>query len=261
MSQESDIVSGESAARPVLLVTGGGRGIGREICISAGEGGWDVAFTYLRDKQAAFETVTAIEATGAQGAAFQADVAVQREVRDVFAAVVDRYGRLDALVNNAGIIGGARCVAEADETLLLQVFRTNVYGTILCTAEAARRMSTDSGGSGGVIVNISSAAARHGGLPNESHYAAAKGAVDSFTIAMSKELAPQGIRVNAVRPGIIATSIHEAHGGDDAVRRLGAGTSLGRAGTAREVATAVVFLLGAGASYVHGALLDVTGGR
>lgn len=251
----------EAAARPVLLVTGGSRGIGREICVRAGEAGWDVAFTYLRDKQAAFETVTAIEATGAQGAAFQADVAVQRDVRDVFAAAVDRLGKIDGLVNNAGIIGGLRSVAEADDALLLQVFRTNVFGTIYCTGEAARRMSTEAGGSGGVIVNISSAAARHGGLPKESHYAAAKGAVDSFTVAMAKELAPQGIRVNAVRPGIIATAIHEAHGGDEAVRRLGAGTPLGRAGTAHEVATTVIFLLGAAASYVHGALLDVAGGR
>jgi len=251
----------ETATRPVLLVTGGSRGIGREICIRAAEAGWDIAFTYVRDKQSAFDAVTAIEATGAQGAAFQADVAAQREVRNAFAAAMDRFGRLDGLVNNAGVIGPLRAIGEADEDHLLSVFKTNVFSVFYCTCEAVRRMSTDNGGTGGVIVNVSSAAARHGGLPKESHYAASKGAVDSFTLAMSKELGPQGIRINAIRPGIISTAIHEVHGGEDTIKQLGASTPLGRAGSPGEVAAAVIFLLGASASYLHGALLDVAGGR
>ena len=221
----------ESASRPVVFVTGGGRGAGREICIRAGEAGWDVAFTYLRDKQAAFDTVTAIEATGAQGAAFQADVSVQREVRNAFSAAVDRFGRLDGLVNNAGVTGPSRLIGDVDEAHLCSVFKTNVFGVFYCTGEAVRRMSAETGGSGGTIVNISSAAARHGGAAKESHYAASKGAIDSFTLAMAKELGPQGIRVNAVRPG-----------------------------TPGEVAAVVLFLLGPSASYLHGALLDLGGG-
>lgn len=248
-------------APQVVLVTGGSRGIGRAVALGAAAAGWNVAFTYRSDQSAAFEAVSEIESSGRLAAAIRADVGSQREVRDAFATVLDRFGRIDALVNNAGIIGGQRPIADIDETHLLEVFRANVFGAFYCAGEAVRRMSTQRGGRGGVIINISSAAARHGGMPNESHYAASKGAIDSLTVALAKELAPHGIRVNAVRPGVIATSIHDAHGGEETIRRIAPTIPLGRAGTVEEVAAAVVFLMSAGSSYVHGAVLDVSGGR
>jgi NAD(P)-dependent dehydrogenase (short-subunit alcohol dehydrogenase family) len=245
----------------VALVTGGSRGIGRAVALRAAAAGWNVAFTYRSDQCAAFRTVSEIESRGRLAAAIRADVGNQREVRDAFAAVIDRFGRLDAVVNNAGVIGGQRAVADIDEQLLLDVFRPNVFGTFYCAAEAVRRMSLLRGGRGGVIINVSSAAARHGGMPNESHYAASKGALDSLTIALAKELAPHGIRVNAVRPGLIVTSIHDSHGGEETIRRIAPTIPLGRAGTVEEVASTVVFLMSAESSYVHGAVLDVSGGR
>jgi len=245
----------------VVLVTGGSRGIGRAVALCAAAAGWDVAFTYLSAARAAFDTVSEIEASGARAVAIRANVGSQPEVREAFAAAIDRYGRIDALVNNAGIVGGQRAIFDVDEAHLLESFRPNVFGVFYCTAEAARRMSTQRGGRGGVIVNISSAAARHGGMPGESHYAATKGAIDSLTVALAKELAPHGIRVNAVRPGVIATTIHDVHGGEETIRRIAPTIPLGRAGTAAEVAAAVVFLMSGQSSYVHGAVLDVSGGR
>ena len=248
-------------APQVVLVTGGSRGIGRAVALRAAAAGWNVAFTYRSDQAAAFQTVSEIEARGGLAVAIRADVGNQREVRDAFAGVMDRFGRLDAVVNNAGVIGGQRAIADVDEEQLLAVFRPNVFGTFYCAAEAVRRMSLLRGGRGGVIINISSAAARHGGMPNESHYAASKGALDSLTVALAKELAPHGIRVNAVRPGLIATSIHDAHGGEETLRRIAPTVPLGRAGTVEEVASTVVFLMSGESSYVHGAVLDVSGGR
>lgn len=247
--------------RRVVMVTGGSRGIGREICIEAANAGWNVAFTYQHDSRAAFETVAAIEAAGAMGAAFQADLAHQHDVRHAFDGARDRFGRIDGLVNNAGVLDLPRPVTEIDEAYLLATFRVNVFGMFYATAEATRLMSTTQGGRGGVVVNVSCAAARTGGVPSESAYIASKGAVDSFTLAMANELAPQGIRVNAVRPGLIATEMHEVHGGVAAVGQAAADIPLQRAGTPEEVAAAVVFLLEPGSSYMHGSLVDVAGGR
>lgn len=241
------------------MVTGGSRGIGRAVCLAAAEAGWDVAFTYRSDSRAAFDTVAAIKAAGAEGAAFQADLGQQYQVREAFAGAWDRFRRLDALVNNAGVLTVAQPVTELDEGLLLDSFRVNVFGLFYATAEAVRLMST-ARGQGGVIVNLSSAAARTGGMPHASPYAACKGAVDSFTLAMARELAPQGIRVNAVRPGMIATEMHGA-GGLEALGRQAAAVPLQRIGTAEEVASVVMFLLDPASSYMHGTLVDVTGGR
>jgi len=249
------------AAPQVVLVTGGSRGIGRAVALDAAAAGWDVAFTYRSEQDAAFDTVSEIESGGRRAIAIRANAGSHSEVRGAFAAAIDRFGRIDAVVNNAGIIGGQRALCDVDEAHLLEVFRTNVFGVFYCAAEAMRRMSTQLGGRGGAIVNISSAAARHGGMPNESHYAASKGAVDSLTLALAKELAPHGIRVNAVRPGIIATRMHDVHGGEETIRRIAPTIPLGRAGTAAEVAAAVVFLMSGQSSYVHGAVLDVSGGR
>jgi NAD(P)-dependent dehydrogenase (short-subunit alcohol dehydrogenase family) len=254
------MTAGETAPR-VVLVTGGSRGIGRAVALCAAAAGWDVAFTYRSEQRAAFDTVSEIESGGQCAVAIRANVGSQPEVREAFAAVIDRFGRIDAVVNNAGIIGGQRAIFDVDEAHLLEAFRTNVFGVFYCVAEAARRMSTQRGGRGGAIVNISSAAARHGGMPSESHYAATKGAIDSLTVALAKELAPHGIRVNAVRPGVIATAMHDVHGGEETIRRIAPTIPLGRAGTAMEVAAAVVFLMSGQSSYVHGAVLDVSGGR
>lgn len=254
-------MTASEAAPQVVLVTGGSRGIGRAVALCAAAAGWDVAFTYLSAPRAAFDTVSEIESGGGRAVAIRANVGSQPEVREAFAAVIDRYGRIDALVNNAGIVGGQRAICDVDEAHLLEAFRTNVFGVFYCAAEAARRMSTQRGGRGGTIVNISSAAARHGGMPSESHYAATKGAIDSLTVALAKELAPHGIRVNAVRPGVIATTMHDVHGGEETIRRIAPTIPLGRAGTAAEVAAAVLFLMSGQSSYVHGAVLDVSGGR
>lgn len=254
-------MTASEAAPRVVLVTGGSRGIGRAVALCAAAAGWDVAFTYRSEARAAFDTVSEIESGGGRAVAIRADVDSQPEVRAAFAAAIDRYGRIDALVNNAGVIGGQRAIFDVDEAHLLEAFRTNVFGVFYCAAEAARRMSTQRGGRGGVIVNLSSAAARHGGMPNESHYAATKGAIDSLTVALAKELAPHGIRVNAVRPGVIITAMHDAHGGAETIRQIAPTIPLGRAGTPAEVAATVVFLMSDQSSYVHGAVLDVSGGR
>ena len=225
----------------------------------AAAAGWDGVHLPAAPR-AAFDTVSEIEPGGGRAVAIHANVGSQPEVREAFAAVIDRYG-IDALVNNAGVVGGLRAICDVDEPHLLEAFRTNVFGVFYCAAEAARRMSTQRGGHGGTIVNISSAAARHGGMSSESHYAATKGAIDSLTVALAKELAQHGIRVNAVRPGVIATAMHDVHGGEETIRRIAPTIPLGRAGTAAEVAAAVLFLMSGQSSYVHGAVLDVSGGR
>lgn len=254
-------MSKHTSSAPVLVVTGGSRGIGRAISLHAAAAGWSVVLTYRAHSAEASAVVSEIETRHGRALAFRADVGVQHEVREVFDRVVERFGRIDALVNNAGIGGVPRAITDMDETHLLEIFRTNVFGTFYCAGEAARHMSTQSGGHGGVIVNMSSAAARHGGWAQESPYTSSKGAVDSFTLSLAKELAPHGIRVNGVRPGVIDTTIHEVHGGAEAIRRVAPTIPLGRAGTVDEVASTVTFLLGDQSSYVHGAILDVSGGR
>lgn len=246
---------------PVAIVTGGSRGIGRAIALVLAQQGWDICFTYVTNEQAARETQRLVEATGRRVKSVRADMASPQDIRQLFATCEATFGRLDALVNNAGIVGGQHSILEASEEHLRGFFDANVVGPFLCVAEAARRMSTQKGGRGGTIVNMSSAAARHGGMPLEAHYAASKGAMDSFTVALAKELAPHGIRVNAVRPGLIETEIHEVHGGRELLERLGPTVPIGRAGKAEEVAQVVAFLCGPLSSYVHGALVDVSGGR
>ncbi len=255
------MTSSRPAGTPLALVTGASRGIGRAICESLARRGWDVCFSYVSNDAAARETAALVQAQGRRALAVKSDVADAAQVRDLFAQIDRTFGRIDALVNNAGIVGGQHSILDLDVSVLRKVFDANVVGAFMCTQEAARRMSTQKGGAGGVIVNISSAAARHGGLPLESHYAASKGAIDSFTVALGKELPPHGIRVNAIRPGLILTDIHEAHGGQEMLARVGPTVPIGRAGRPEEVGDVVAFLCSDESSYVHGALMDVSGGR
>ncbi len=248
--------------KPTAIITGGSRGIGRATCVTLAKQGWNIAFSYVSNQAAAQETVALIEAAGGQALAFKANAADREAIKQLFAASFKTFGRLDALVNNAGIVGELRSIFDADDAHLTDVFRTNVLSYFFCASEAARLMSTQRGGKGGSIVNMSSAAARLGGMPQEAHYAASKGAIDSFTLALAKELAPHGIRVNAVRPGLISTTIHDAHGGLALINKIGpALVPLGRVGSAEEVAEVIAFLAGPLSSYMHGALVDVSGGR
>jgi NAD(P)-dependent dehydrogenase (short-subunit alcohol dehydrogenase family) len=246
---------------PAAVVTGGSRGIGAAVVLALARQGWDLCFSYVRDAAAAQATADQVCQLGRRAVVVQADVAEREDLRRLFAAADQAFGRLDALINNAGIVGQPRSILDADDAHLTALFRTNVLSQFFCVQEAAQRMSTQRGGRGGSIVNISSVAARHGGMPNEAHYAASKGAVDSFTVALAKELAPHGLRVNAVRPGLIRTEIHEAHGGQELVDRVGPTVPIGRAGTTDEVAEVVAFLAGPLSSYMHGAIVDVSGGR
>jgi NAD(P)-dependent dehydrogenase (short-subunit alcohol dehydrogenase family) len=243
------------------IVTGGSRGIGRAVAIALARQGWDVCISYMSNEAAAQETLAAIRQAGRKALAVKADVASREDTRRLFAETKKAFGRLDGLVNNAGVVGGLRSIFDADEEHLRGVFDANVLGCFYCAGEAATAMSTQKGGSGGTIVNMSSAASRTGGMPQEAHYAASKGAVDSLTLALAKELAPHGIRVNAVRPGLIDTEIHEAHGGQATLAKLAPSVPLARVGTVDEVAEVVAFLCGPLSSYMHGALVDVSGGR
>lgn len=246
---------------PVAIVTGGSRGIGRAIAVALARQGWNVSISYLNNNAAALETAALVAQAGSQALIVQADVASQTDTQRLFAETKVAFGRLDALVNNAGIVGGQKSIFDADKDHLRTVFDANVLGSFYCASEAAAAMSTQKGGNGGAIVNISSAASRTGGMPFEAHYAASKGAIDSFTLALAKELAPHGIRVNSVRPGLIDTEIHEAHGGQETLNKLGPTVPLGRVGQADEVAQVVAFLCGHLSSYVDGAMIDVSGGR
>ncbi len=223
--------------------------------------GWRVGVNFVSREDAAQGVVDDVRRAGGEAVALRADVGRAGEVERLFGELDAAYGRLDALVNNAGVLDTFR-VEDADEARLDATFRANVYSMFLCAREAVRRMSTAHGGQGGGIVNLSSVAARLGGLGGGAAYAASKGAIDSFTVALAKEVAREGIRVNALRPGLIDTDIQQAHGGMEQVTRLAATVvPLGRPGTADEVAEAVLWLLSDAASYVHGAILDVSGGR
>ena len=245
----------------VVLITGASRGIGRATARLAGARGWTVGINYLHNEPAADETAAEVGRAGGRARVLQGDVANEADVIAMFDALESAYGRIDALVNNAGIVAPALPVADMSAERMKRVFDVNVYGAFLCAREAARRMSKDRGGDGGVIVNVSSAAARLGS-PNEYvDYASSKGAIDTMTIGLAKELGPQGVRVNAVRPGLIDTEIHASGGRPERAALLGAQTPLGRPGAAEEVAEAIVWLLSDAASYVSGALIDVSGGR
>ncbi|MGF6242230.1 MULTISPECIES: SDR family oxidoreductase [Paraburkholderia] len=245
----------------VVLITGASRGIGRATARLLGARGWSVGVNYAHNEAAAQETAAEVGRAGGHARVIKGDVANEADVIGMFDAVVKAFGRLDALVNNAGIVAAGMPLADMDLARLQRVFDVNVLGAYLCAREAARRMSKDRGGDGGAIVNVSSAAARLGS-PNEYvDYAGSKGAVDTLTIGLAKELGPQGVRVNAVRPGLIDTEIHASGGRPDRAAVLGSQTPLGRPGSADEVAETIVWLLSDAASYVTGALLDVAGGR
>ncbi len=244
-----------------VLVTGGSRGIGAATALLAAQNGYSVAVNYTANSLAADEIVRQIHAAGGQAMAVQADVASDADVTAMFAQVYAKFGRLDALVNNAGVVDTPSRVESMTPERLERMFAINVFGSFFCAREAVRRMSTRHGGAGGAIVNLSSAAARLGAPGQYVDYAAAKGAIDSFTIGLAKEVAGEGIRVNAVRPGIIETDIHASGGLPDRARDLAPQVPMQRAGSAKEVAEAIVWLMSGAASYVTGTFIDVSGGR
>jgi NAD(P)-dependent dehydrogenase (short-subunit alcohol dehydrogenase family) len=246
---------------PVVLITGGSRGIGAATALAAGRAGYAVAVNFHRNAAAAQAVVDEIKAQGGQALALGADVTQEEDVLALFAAIDTAWGRLDALVNNAGIVDVSCRVDAMGVARLKRMFETNVVGSFICAREAVLRMSTRHGGRGGTIVNVSSAAARLGSPGQYVDYAASKGAIDTFTIGLAKELAAEGIRVNGVRPGIIDTEIHASGGEPNRAQLLGAQVPMQRPGTAEEVAQAIMWLIGPQSSYSTGALLDVSGGR
>ncbi|TDQ82105.1 NAD(P)-dependent dehydrogenase (short-subunit alcohol dehydrogenase family) [Dongia mobilis] len=244
-----------------ILITGGSRGIGRAAAIMCGKRGWSVGVNYAGNELAAQETVALVEKAGGKAVAIRGDVSVEADVIAMFAATEKAFGTIAGVVNNAGIVAPGMALAEMSAERLARMFNVNVLGAYLVAREAARRMGTDRGGKGGSLVNLSSAAARLGS-PNEYvDYAGSKGAIDTMTIGLSKELGPRGIRVNAIRPGLIDTEIHASGGAPDRAFRLATQVPLGRPGTADEVAAMILFLLGEEGSYLNGAIIDVTGGR
>jgi NAD(P)-dependent dehydrogenase (short-subunit alcohol dehydrogenase family) len=245
----------------VLLVTGGGRGIGAATALLAAEQGWTVAVNYTANSLAADEVVRQIRAAGGQAISVKADVADETQVLRMFEHIDAKLGRLSGLVNNAGVVDVAARVDEMSVARWKRMFDVNVIGSLICAREAVRRMSTRHGGEGGSIVNVSSAAARLGSPSQYVDYAAAKGAIDAFTIGLSKEVAAEGIRVNAVRPGLIDTEIHASGGLPNRVKDLQHLVPAQRGGTAEEVAQAIVWLLSDAASYTTMSFLDVSGGR
>ncbi len=244
-------------SRRVALITGGSRGIGRATALALAAADHDIAISYRHERAAATEVVEACRALGVSAVAFPADLADPGRVEPLFAAVDDTYGRLDVLVNNAGVVTPAATVDSYTADRIEALLRVNVVSAILAAGAAVRRMSTARNGSGGVIVNVSSRAAVLGGVGEYVDYAASKAAVDALTLGLAGEVAGQGIRVVGVRPGLIDTEIH-APGRLD---RLGSSPPLGRPGTAEEVAASIVWLASGAASYVTGTTLDVSGGR
>lgn len=245
----------------VLLVTGGGRGIGAATARLAAQAGWAVAVNYTANSLAADEVVRAIRAEGGQAMSVRADVADEAQVMAMFERIDAKFGRLSGLVNNAGVVDVSARIDQMNVARWRRMFDINVLGSFLCAREAVRRMSTRHGGEGGAIVNVSSAAARLGAPGQYVDYAAAKAAIDAFTIGLAKEVGGEGIRVNAVRPGLIETDIHASGGLPNRVRDLQHQVPMGRGGRADEVAQAIVWLLSDAASYTTMALLDVSGGR
>ena len=251
----------ESSVPRVLLVTGGSRGIGAATALRAAGAGWDVAVNYTRDAEAAQAVADGVRALGRRALVVQADVAEEAQVLAMFAAVDAGLGRLTGLVNNAGVVDMPQRVEDMSVARLQRMWAINLTGSFVCAREAVRRMSRRHGGSGGAIVNLSSAAARLGAPGQYVDYAASKGAIDTFTVGLAKELATEGVRVNAVRPGIIDTDIHASGGLPDRVAQMAPLVPMQRGGSADEVASAVVWLLSEEASYITGTMLDVTGGR
>lgn len=244
----------------VAIITGGSRGIGRACALGLAEDGYDVVVNYAGNKAAADEVVAAIVAGGRKAIAVQGDVANEADVAAIFAAA-DKLGTLKALVNNAGVVDVAQPVVEMSAARLRRMFDINVMGSFFCAREAIRRMSTRLGGKGGAIVNLSSIAPRLGAPGQYVDYAAAKGAIDAFTLGLGREVANEGIRVNGVQPGLIETDIHASGGIPDRIETLKNTIPIKRGGTAEEIAEAVRWLVSDKASYAVGSLITVSGGR
>ena len=245
----------------VLLVTGASRGIGRACALLAAEKGWAVGVNYREDASAADAVVDTIAKAGGRSVALQGDIAVEADVIGMFDATTKALGPIAGVIANAGIVAPTAKLADMSAERMRRIFEVNVLGAYLTAREAARRMSKSSGGGGGSLVMISSAAARLGSPNLYVDYAGSKGAVDTLTLGLAKELGPEGVRVNAIRPGLIETDIHMSGGEPDRARILGATAPMGRPGTAEEIAEAAIWLISDAASYVTGALLDVSGGR
>jgi NAD(P)-dependent dehydrogenase (short-subunit alcohol dehydrogenase family) len=248
-------------SQKVIIITGASRGIGAATAHLAAARGYAVAVNYRQNREAADAVVAAIERAGGRALAVAGDVASEADVMRLFETVDQHFGRLTALVNNAGILEHHMRLEDMNAERLNRIFAANITGSFLCAREAVRRMSTRRGGAGGAIVNLSSVAARLGAPGEYVDYAASKGAIDTMTIGLSKEVAAEGIRVNAVRPGVIYTEIHASGGEPDRVDRVKSGVPMQRGGQAYEVANAIMWLLSDEASYTTGTLIDVTGGR
>ena len=245
----------------IILVTGGGRGIGAACALLAASRGYNVCISYQTDAAAAAEVIATIQSAGGAALAIQSDVSDEAAVESLFAQIDKRFGRLNALINNAGILSPQMRVEQMDAARINRILATNVTGSFLCAREAVRRMSTRHGGTGGSIVNISSRAAVLGSPGEYVDYAASKAALDALTIGLSKEVAAEKIRVNGVRPGLIHTTIHANGGEPGRVSRLQSSVPMARGGEPLEVAKAALWLLSDEASYTTGSFIDVSGGR
>ena len=246
---------------PAVLVTGGSRGIGAAVARLAAARGYDVCINYVSNEEAAEEVVAAVEAEGRKGCAIHADVANPLQVEQLFEQASSALGPITGLVNSAGLTGPAGTLSETTVAAIERVINVNVLGTILCSREALRWMARSAGGEGGAIVNLSSVAAEIGSPGEFVWYAASKGAIDSFTIGLAREVGDDGVRVNAVAPGLIETDIHETAGKPNRARDLAPGVPMRRSGSAEEAAEPILWLLSEAASYVTGAVIRVSGGR
>ncbi len=244
-----------------LFITGASRGIGAATALRAAALGWDLALNYTRDEAAAQVVAAQVRGLGRRALVLRGDVGVESDVLAMFAAIDAEFGALHGLVNNAGVVDVASRVETMSVARLMRMFNINVIGSMVCAREAVKRMSTKHGGAGGVIVNLSSAAARLGAPGQYVDYASAKGAIDTFTLGLAREVALEGIRVNAVRPGIIQTDIHASGGQPERAAQMAPSVPMQRVGSADEVAQAIMWLLSDASSYTTGTVVDVTGGR